>query len=103
MTKDNFPPSKNYENEKATITTKSPDFRNSSQFYGFNFSNNFNLHFNFPKSSVLFKINSTSKVILQLVIHYPHWEYYYFFFFGNVPTMKLRVLIQTLIFEKCSN
>ena len=46
--------------------------------YGFNFNNNFNFHFNFPKSSVLFKINSTSKVILQLVIHYPHWEYYYF-------------------------
>ena len=102
MTKDNFPSSKNYENEKAIFTTKSPDFRNSSQFYGFNFNNNFNFHFNFPKSSVLFKINSTSKVILQLVIHYPHWEYYYFFF-GNVLTMKLWVLIQTLIFEKCSN
>ena len=102
MTKDNFPSSKNYENEKATFTTKSPDFRNSSQFYGFNFNNNFNFHFNFPKSSVLFKINSTSKVILQLVMHYPHWEYYYYFHWKRTHNEIVGANPNTH-FRKCSN
>jgi len=70
--------------------------------YGFNFNNNFNFHFNFPKSSVLFKINSTSKVILQLVIHYPHWEYYYSFLWKRTYNEIVGANPNTH-FQKCSN
>ena len=57
---------------------------------------------NFPKSSVLFKINSTSKVILQLVMHYPHWEYYYSFHWKRTHNEIVGANPNTH-FRKCSN
>ena len=61
-----------------------------------------NSHFNFPKSSVLFKINSTSKVMLQLVMHYPHWEYYYSFHWKRTHNEIVGANPNTH-FRKCSN